>query len=464
MNKKYILEHYDELMELLNCIKVGIFITDGEGRTIFVNDTSCTAGGLNRDEIIGKTVYELVASGYIENSITVRVLHSGKREEMVQNLGDGGQVYVTGIPYKDKHGKIDLIISTERDITEAIKLQEILGQQEKKYETELEYLKKQNITMWGNLIAEDDVSKQLASYALKIAKLDNTVLLTGESGTGKEVYANFLYENGTRVGKPFIKINCATIPESLIESELFGYEEGTFTGANKGGKAGIFEMANHGTLFLDEIGELPMHLQPKLLRVLQEKEIMRIGGSKTIPLDIRLITATNRDLKKQIEDGKFREDLYYRLNVMPIEIPPLRGRKKDIEQLAKYFLEFFNKEYSQKKSISEGAIHLLQNGRWRGNVRELENLIERLVITTEKAVITESDVSSLIGEVIGNTNGAEHNYQGRSYRELMDDYEKNMLETMLEKYGRASIVSKELQIDKATLHRRLKKYGLLKGQ
>lgn len=464
MNKKYILEHYDELMELLNCIKVGIFITDGEGRTIFVNDTSCTAGGLNRDEIIGKTVYELVASGYIENSITVRVLHSGKREEMVQNLGDGGQVYVTGIPYKDKHGKIDLIISTERDITEAIKLQEILGQQEKKYETELEYLKKQNITMWGNLIAEDDVSKQLASYALKIAKLDNTVLLTGESGTGKEVYANFLYENGTRVGKPFIKINCATIPESLIESELFGYEEGTFTGANKGGKAGIFEMANHGTLFLDEIGELPMHLQPKLLRVLQEKEIMRIGGSKTIPLDIRLITATNRDLKKQIEDGKFREDLYYRLNVMPIEIPPLRGRKKDIEQLAKYFLEFFNKEYSQNKSISEGAIHLLQNGRWRGNVRELENLIERLVITTEKAIITESDVSSLIGEVIGNTNGGEHNYQGRSYRELMDDYEKNMLETMLEKYGRASIVSKELQIDKATLHRRLKKYGLLKGQ
>ena len=464
MDKKFILDHYDELMTLMNQVKVGIFITDGSGETIFVNDVCCSSGGLTREDMIGKTVYELVAAGHIKSSSTIRVLNSGKQEEMIQDLGNGEQIYVTGAPIKSEDENIGLVITTERDITEVIELEKLLGQQENKYKTELEYLKRQNIVMWGNLIAEDDISKQLVDYALRIAKLDSTVLITGESGTGKEVYANFLYENGSRVGKPFIKINCATIPESLIESELFGYEEGTFTGANKGGKAGIFEMANHGTLFLDEIGELPMHLQPKLLRVLQEKEIMRIGGSKTIPLDIRLITATNRDLKKQIEDGKFREDLYYRLNVMPIEIPPLRGRKKDIEQLAKYFLEFFNKEYSQNKSISEGAIHLLQNGRWRGNVRELENLIERLVITTEKAIITESDVSSLIGEVIGNTNGGEHNYQGRSYRELMDDYEKNMLETMLEKYGRASIVSKELQIDKATLHRRLKKYGLLKGQ
>jgi len=457
MEKRYILEHYGELMELLNCIEVGVFITDEDGRTIFANDTSCTAGGLKRDEIIGKTVYELVASGYIENSITVKVLHSGEREEMIQNLGDGGQVYVTGIPYKNENGKTELVITTERDITETIRLQELLGQRTEKYETELEYLKKQNITMWGNLIAEDDVSKQLAAYALKIAKLDNTVLLTGESGTGKEVYANFLYENGDRVGKPFIKINCATIPESLIESELFGYEEGTFTGANKGGKAGIFEMANHGTLFLDEIGELPMHLQPKLLRVLQEKEIMRIGGNKTIPLDIRLITATNRDLKKQIEEGNFREDLYYRLNVMPIEIPPLRGRKKDIQKLTEYFLNVFNKEYYQNKLINPEAMRILQDGKWRGNVRELENLIERLVITAEKSMITESDVGSLIGETYGEVD----RYEGRTYRELMDEFEKTMLETVLTKYGKASVVSRELEIDKATLHRRLKKYDLL---
>ena len=457
MDKKFLQENYNDLMELLNCITVGIFITDGDGRTIFVNDTSCRAGGLNREEILGKTVYELVASGYIKDSVTVKILQSGEKEEMVQDLGDGGKVYVTGIPFRSADGEIDMVITSERDITEAIRLQELLEIQERKYKTELEYLKRQNITMWGNLIAEDDVSKQLTSYALKIAKLGNTVLLTGESGTGKEVYANFLYENGNRVGKPFIKINCATIPESLLESELFGYEEGTFTGASKGGKEGIFEMANGGTLFLDEIGEMPIHLQPKLLRVLQEKEIYRIGGSKAIPLDIRVIAATNRNLKKQIEEGTFREDLYYRLNVMPVEIPPLRGRKKDIAALTQYFLNTFNTEYNQKKVINEGALQILQNARWRGNVRELENLIERLVITTEEDVITERHVGALIGEMSGDV----HYPQDKTYRELIDDYEKNMLKTMMSKYGKASIVSRELKIDKATLHRRLAKYDLL---
>ena len=167
------------------------------------------------------------------------------------------------------------------------------------------------MTMYGNMIAEDEESKLLAEKAMRIAKLDATVLLTGESGTGKEVFANVIYQNSRRVGKPFIKVNCAAIPESLIESELFGYEKGAFTGAEKKGKMGLFEMADNGTLFLDEIGELPVHLQSKLLRVLQEKEIMRVGGSEVIPLDIRLIAATNRDLKQAVSDGTFRGDLYY---------------------------------------------------------------------------------------------------------------------------------------------------------
>ena len=457
MDKKFILDHYDELMTLMNQVKVGIFITDGSGETIFVNDVCCSSGGLTREDMIGKTVYELVAAGHIKSSSTIRVLNSGKQEEMIQDLGNGEQIYVTGAPIKSEDENIGLVITTERDITEVIELEKLLGQQENKYKTELEYLKRQNIVMWGNLIAEDDISKQLVDYALRIAKLDSTVLITGESGTGKEVYANFLYENGSRVGKPFIKINCSTIPENLLESEMFGYEEGAFTGANKGGKAGIFEMANHGTLFLDEIGDLPIHLQPKLLRVLQEKEILRLGGTKTIPLDIRVIAATNRDLKKQIEKGEFREDLYYRLNVMPIKIPPLAGRKKDIKKLAEYFLDVFNTTYNQHKTISDEAMEVLQNAAWRGNVRELENLLERLVITMEEDEITERDLRVLDVDY----NEMLPSIEGGTYKEIMERYEKSLLKKMLKKYGKASAISREYKIDKSTLHRRLKRYGLV---
>lgn len=226
--------------------------------------------------------------------------------------------------------------------------------------------------MWGNMIAEDLETKKLAEKAMRVAKLDTTVLLTGESGTGKEVFANFIYQNSGRVGKPFIKVNCAAIPENLIESELFGYEKGAFSGADKNGKIGLFEMANHGTLFLDEVGEIPIHLQSKLLRSIQEKEIMRVGGIKTIPVDIRFIAATNCDLKEAVSNGTFRRDLYYRLNVMPIELSPLKGRKKDIEALCIYFVDKFNVDYKMNKMISAEAMNVLQEFDWPGNIRELE--------------------------------------------------------------------------------------------
>ena len=276
----------------------------------------------------------------------VRLSKSGKEEEMIQNLGDGDKVFVTGVPlYHD--GDVDVVICTERNITETLTLKELLKEKDKesaKIREEIEYLKTRNITMWGNMIAEDEETKELAKKAARVAKLDTTVLLTGESGTGKEVFANFIYQNSGRVGKPFIKVNCAAIPENLVESELFGYEGGAFTGADRKGKMGFFEMANHGTLFLDEVAEIPIHLQSKLLRAIQEREIIHVGGDRTIPVDIRLIAATNRDLKSAVKNGTFRGDLYYRLNVMPIELSPLKGRKKDIKALAMYFVETFNKD------------------------------------------------------------------------------------------------------------------------
>ncbi len=461
MNKEFITKNYRELSEILNCIKVGIYITDEDGNTLLLNDESCKTGTLTREEVLGKNMRDLVKIGYVENSSSLKAIESGVEENLIQNLGDGGKIYVTGTPlYSD--GSISLVVCTERDITETLNLRDLLeeeSQKTEKHKKEIEYLKMQNIKMWGNLIAVDEISKITAQKALRIAKLNTTVLLTGESGTGKEVYANFIYQNSTRVGKPFIKVNCAAIPENLLESEMFGYEKGAFTGADKNGKTGLFELANHGTIFLDEIGDISIHLQSKLLRVLQEKEIMRVGGEKTISLDIRLIAATNRDLVREIEQGRFREDLFYRINIIPIELKPLREKKKDIKALGKYFVERFNIEYKLNKVITADAIEALQGYDWPGNIRELENVIERLMISFDGNKINKSQVETAIGVKI-NSDINDTDIEGKSLEELMDSFEGKVLAKMLEKYKKPCSVARQLKMNKSTLSRKLKKHGI----
>mgnify|MGYP004612280551 FL=1 len=462
MYKKFIEKNYKELLDILNCLKVGVYITDGNGKTLMLNDESCKTGGLEQSETVGKNMRELERMGFIEESVSLKTIESGKEEMIIQNLGDGDKVYVTGTPLKSDKG-IDVVVCTERDITETLTLKELLEEKNKdnaKIKDEIEYLRKQNIVMWGNMIAEDFGTKLLAEKATRVAKLDATVLLTGDSGTGKEVFANFIYQNSGRAGKPFIKVNCAAIPENLMESELFGYEKGAFSGADKNGKAGLFEMANHGTLFLDEVGEIPIHLQSKLLRAIQEREIMHVGGTKTIPVDIRFIAATNRDLKEAVGNGTFRGDLYYRLNVMPIELMPLKGRKKDIKALVDYFTEKFNVTYKLSKVVSPEAMEVLKDFDWPGNIRELENVIERLMISSDDEVITKRQTERAIG-VPTDLSGADlSGIEGRSLEELMDAYEKSILESMLAKYKRASEVGRALNVNKSTLSRRMKKYGL----
>lgn len=461
MYEKFISDNHKTLLEILNCLKVGVYITDGQGNTLFLNDESCKTGGLTREDVQGKNMSALKKMGFIEDSVSLKVLESKREEEMIQNLGDGDKVYVTGIPLCHD-GNIDIVVCTERNITETLTLKDLLKEKDKesaKIKEEIEYLKKQNITMWGNMIAEDDVTKQLAEKALRVAKLDTTVMLTGESGTGKEVFANFIYQNSSRVGKPFVKVNCAAIPDNLMESELFGYEKGAFTGADRKGKIGLFEMANHGTLFLDEIGEIPIHLQSKLLRAIQERKIMHVGGDREIPVDIRLITATNQNLKKAVSEGRFRGDLYYRLNVMPIELQPLRGRKKDIEALTNYFVKNFNKEYKLNKTILDEAIEVLQKLEWPGNIRELENIIERIMISFDGDVITRTQVERVIG-IQGESDVDMYSLEGKSMTQLLEEYEKHILETMMAKYKKASDIGRALKMNKSTLSRRMNKYGL----
>lgn len=305
---------------------------------------------------------------------------------------------------------------------------------------------------------EIEVVKELAK---SVSKSKSTVILRGESGTGKELFARAIHNESLRKNAPFIAINCASIPENLLESELFGYEGGAFTGAIKDGKIGKFELANNGTLFLDEIGDLPIHLQPKLLRVLQDEMFTRLGGKELISVNFRLITATNRNLEEMIEKGQFRDDLYYRLNVIPIEIPPLRNRGDDINLLSEYGLhKYLQKLNKSNITYSEEVKEIFRHYPWPGNIREMENCIEFLVNTVSGNVIKKSDLPKNLLKSSNNINGKCYG----NLKDMMELYEKNIIKKMLDTYGTSAsskiIIANELEINLATLYRKISKYNL----
>lgn len=464
MKTKFLKNNYNEFLEFLNCLKVGVFVTDKDANVIFVNDESCATGGLTREETVGKNMKELERIGFTEDTIIWKAINSGKEESHVEKLGDGGQVYVTGVPLYDGND-IEMIVCTERNIIETQMIEELLDKNNRDNRAlleEVKRLRKENTVSDDEIIADDEVSKRLLSQAKRIASQNTTVLLTGESGTGKEVFANYICKHSERSNEPFIRINCAAIPENLMESEFFGYEPGAFTGADPHGKIGYFEMADKGTLFLDEVSEIPVHLQAKLLRVLQEREIIRIGGGKLIPIDIRLITATNRNLKEAVEAGEFREDLYYRLNVMPLNIPPLRERRNDIKGFTLNFVKEFNRKYNMNKVISDDSIAVLTRASWPGNVRELKNVIERLMLSFDGELIKRFQVERILGIPVTSTGIDVSQFRNKSMKELMEDYERTILISMMEEYKKASRVADILGMSKATLSRKLSKYEIIK--
>ncbi|MGG7163163.1 sigma-54 interaction domain-containing protein [Clostridium ihumii] len=329
------------------------------------------------------------------------------------------------------------------------------------YDKELQVMKRNLFNISGMSIESNSMMDVLRN-STKISKTDITALILGETGVGKEGIAKYIHYNSKRKDNAFITINCGAIPENLIESELFGYEPGAFTGANKGGKIGLFQLADGGTIFLDEVGELPLTTQVKLLRVLQEKQIEKVGGVESISVDIRIIAATNKDLKKLIDMKLFREDLYYRLSVFPIVIPPLRERKEDIKLLIDYFTNEINEKYNTKCNFSENALECLYNYEWPGNVRELKNIVERQIIMNESNIIYKRNLD----QEIKNTKIEQdymlsmNNYsiKGYSLKEIIDKIEIEIIEDALERYGNVRTAAKALQIDPSTLIRKKQKY------
>lgn len=461
---EFLKNNYATILEIIDCMHVGVWITDGKGTVIMVNTQSESTGGLPRNEIIGRTMEELIEIGYVlyESSV-LKAIKNRKEESIVQALGEGGHLLATSVPMFYKN-EIDLIICIERDITDIVNLEELLNQQKTLTENlreELASFKGKKHEGDSEMITNSLSMIKVRNRAINIGKTDATVLITGESGTGKEVLANLIQKNSKRANEPFIKINCAAIPETLLESEFFGYEKGSFTGADKNGKIGFFEMANGGTLFLDEIGDLPFSMQSKLLRVIQEKEVRRIGGEVDIPVNVRIIAATNKDLKEEMEKGNFRSDLYYRLFVVPIELPPLRQRKEDIAQMAYSFLSEFNHEYGLNKKLTPDAINIMKSYTWPGNVRELRNIIERLVVSEVGNEITSFQVQMCFKEKEDmSAEGTWRPEVGMPLDEMMKNYEKHLITQALEISENATAAAKLLHIDKSTMSKKRKKYNI----
>lgn len=368
----------------------GIYITDGEANTIKVNRSYLTISGLQKSEVLGRNMRELVKDRTISASGTLMALEQKRPITIHQEFKTGKQALVTSSPIFNNKNEVVLVITNVRDITELYRLKEEVTQRKKeenKLRQELQHIKTSSLIQ-DDLITNDPKSTRILTMLNKVAPLDTTVILLGETGVGKEVFAKYLYRNSSRQNKPFIKVNCGAIPANLVESELFGYEKGAFTGADKNGKMGLFELANHGTIFLDEVGELPLDMQVKLLRVLQEQEFERIGGRKPVKVDVRVIAATNRNLEEMVAQKTFRQDLYYRLMIFPVNIPPLRERIGDILPLAELFIEQLNKKYGMNKYLSPLSVTMMQDYSWPGNIRELRNSIERAVIISNSNEIT----------------------------------------------------------------------------
>ncbi len=456
-----------ELDTIIEAISDGLYITDGKGYTTRINSTYEEISGIKSEEVIGKHMKELVDEGYYSESVTLHVLKERKAVTITHEIRTGVEVMVTGTPVFDDEGNIVRVVTTVRDMKKLSMMRKELAETKKltaRYYNELKKLRAQQFEA-EDIIIESQKMEEIVDLAIRLGNFNSTVLITGESGSGKEIVGKIIHKatNLKENKGSFIKVNCGAIPENLLESELFGYEKGAFTGANKKGKPGLFELAEDGTLLLDEIGEMPIQLQVKLLRAIQEREIYRVGGTDPIKISTRIIAATNKELKKEVADGNFREDLFYRLNVVPIHVPSLRERKEEITPMVRHFLHKCNKKFSTNKKIAGSLLNFFKNYDWPGNVRELKNTIERLVVMVPHEVIDIDDLEpdllniedqkkAFLESIISST---DFNIN-RAVAEL----EKKMLIKAKNKFDTTRAMAELLGISQPTVVRKMKKYNL----
>ncbi len=464
----------DELESIIHASSDELFVTDGEGRILLVTKRVKEVYGLADDEIIGRTVFELEQAGVFYPSVTAVVLRDRRRHTILQTTRDGRHLAVTGNPLFDDSGTITRVIST------AIDMQEMPWLMTPPLSS-LPTAKKSPDRIDHNsfscpFVASSPLMRNFTEHTKHIAKTDATILLLGETGVGKNRLARYIHSESARASGPFVEINCAALPESLMESELFGYERGAFTGSAREGKVGKVEIAHQGTLFLNEIGELPLHTQAKLLDFVQDRHFTRVGGVKTCTVDVRIISATNRNLEQMVQEKLFRTDLFYRLHVVPLEIPPLRERPEDMEALCLTILTDITRRYHLPiKHVHHATLAMLRDHHWPGNVRELENLLERVCVSTNDSLILPTHLplafhgaahlgtnhylnfskQATITDKQGDNNIGKHSLQAQ-----MDHLEAEILRDALTRWKTTYTIAQHLNISQPTVVRKLKQHGL----
>jgi PAS domain S-box-containing protein len=454
-----------ELDTIIESSHDGIVVTDHNGVIRHFNQAFSRVTGIPASEAIGMQEEELERRGVISQAVSKMVIKGKKRITVIQQVSDGGVLLSTGTPIvDDETGDILQVVMNCRDLSQLNRVKAELDEAKRlseRYHSELEVLRAQQMEIEG-MIAESEEMRNIVQMCMRIAQVDTSILLLGESGVGKGVLAKLIHQRSLRSKGPFISINCGAIPGNLLESELFGYAPGAFTGAHQKGKPGFIELSDGGTLFLDEIGELPLDLQVKLLTVLQEKHVTRIGDVGGRKVDFRLIAATNANLMERVKIGTFREDLYYRINVVPVEIPPLRKRTEDLFPLIHYFLAKFNSKHHLDKRISYNALDAMQAYRWPGNVRELENIIERLIVTTVDPIIEIKHLPAMMLEArmpsIAFPADLEDENERVKVPVRQEKKEEEELAVLYRQYKSTRKVAQILGIHQSTVVRRLKKY------
>ncbi|HBE9317574.1 TPA: sigma 54-interacting transcriptional regulator [Clostridioides difficile] len=469
------LEFYQKILEASHD---EICVSDDKGIIIYCNKAFEENYGLKKENILGKNVSFLEDSGYSTKSPIPIVLKTKTKFSLEQDTQTGKKLIITATPIFDENGNLEFTVENCRDITELNNIKNKLEdtkKQVKKYKSEVETLYRTALRIEDTVIMDGIVMRPIINTVNHVSKTDVSVLLLGESGTGKSSLARYIHHNSNRSNGPFITINCATISPQLLESELFGYTSGAFTGASTKGKVGLVELANGGTLFLDEIGDIPQNLQAKFLQLIQDRTFTPVGSLKNKKVDIRIISATNVDLVSKVKEKKFREDLYYRLNVIEIKLPPLRERRDNLVEIIKYYFNRYSSDFNLNKTISKEAMDAIANYRFPGNIRELQNIIQKILLTCTDNHITIDDLPNILTKNIHITNNGNKthisqinkviisdskstNYKNKNFDTLIKEYEKNIILDAYEKFGSSYKVAKHLEISQSKANRLIRKY------
>jgi len=462
MQMSFFREIIGELEAVINSSSEGLWICDAEANVLRMNPASERIHEIRAEDVIGRNMRDLVAEGFIDKSATLEVIKANNKVSLLQSR-KGRKLVITGTPVFDLDGRLIRVVSSVRDITEIETMQRELEEQEalkdqlRNHMLELQHMEFES----KRVIAKSPCMLKTLRQAIKVGSASASVLLLGESGVGKGLIAEIIHKHSSRSEKPLIRINCGSIPDSLIESELFGYEKGAFTGADAGGKPGYLEMADKGTLFLDEVAELPPPSQVKLLRFLEDGRITRLGGTTSRTVDVRILAATHRNLDEMITQGTFRLDLYYRLKVVPIQVPAVRDRKDCILPLIRHYTDFFGRKNGIQKRLTRAASDALLGYPYPGNVRELMNICERLVVMSETELI---DLKDLPSDIIPRHSDAQVQTpewtSTMTLQQALDTVEKSMLAHSLKAHGSQRSMAAALGVSQSTIARKLEKHGL----